>query len=181
MSGEKKPLIPISKAKIEEGIAISLKKAQEHLDGAELLASKNLRNDAIALIEFAIEEFGRAVYLRERLHLGLENIEWCLEHGREAHDFKYENAFFVLPNDLKTIWEQTLGGYFGNYWGNYYPKNWWGGRTVKKTISPSARLDALFPKFDEKTKTWHNGIEVDDKKIRSLIDELRENIRAFKI
>ena len=32
-------------------------------------------DNAVNVIEFAIEEFGRPVYLRERLHKGLEAIE----------------------------------------------------------------------------------------------------------
>ena len=107
MENKSKPnaLKKIPKAKIEEGIKLSLKKSIEHLDGVNALIDKNLLNDSVALMEFAIEEFGRAVYLRERLQLGLETFGDSIQHGKKAHDLKYEKAFTVLPEDLKTIWK----------------------------------------------------------------------------
>lgn len=174
-------LIEISKAKIAEGIELSLKKSLEHLAGANALIDKNLLNDAVALIEFAIEEFGRAVYLSERLRLGLESIELSLEKGRNAHDLKYMKAFSVLPTDLRTVWEETIYGYFPKgYWGNYFPKGYWGGGFRKETISPLTRCDAVFIKFDEKTQSWHEGIMADNKKLTLIIASLRENIGIFK-
>ena len=49
----------------------------------------------------------------------------------------------------------------------------------KETISPETRLDAIFVKFDEETQTWQNGINVDDKKLKGVIDTLREHIDIF--
>lgn len=170
----------ISKTKIEEGIAISLKKAVRHLDAAEVLINNNFLDNAVASIEFAIEEFGRAVYLRERLQMGSETIERSLETD---HWLKYNKAFFVLPTDLKTIWESTIFGAFPKGWWpkNYWPKGWWGERIVKEAISPFTRLNAIFTYFDEKTQTWHNGINADGKKLMSIINALREYIGDFKL
>lgn len=94
----------IPKAKIQTGIAISLVKAQHHLDCSELLIKNNFLYNAVDSIEFAVEEFGRAVYLRERLQSGLETIESVLETN---HWLKYDRAFTVLPTELKVIWEKT--------------------------------------------------------------------------
>jgi hypothetical protein len=173
----------ISKTGLEEGIAISLKTAARHLDAAEVLVNNNLLDNAVASIEFAIEEFGRAVYLRERLQIGLETIEKSLETGRRAHELKYDKAFSVLPTDLKTIWEDTIYGYFPKgYWlKNYWHRGYWGERTVHETISPSTRLDAIFTYFDEKTQTWHNGINADERKIKAIVNALRKTIRDFSI
>jgi exonuclease VII small subunit len=79
-----------SEKKIKEGILISINKAKQHLDAAELLINGNFLDDAIAAIEFAIEEFGRAVYLKERLDKGLETIEGALDKN---HWLKYDKAF----------------------------------------------------------------------------------------
>src|SRR3989337_3344414 len=95
----------IPTAKMQEGIKLSLKKSIEHLDGAEALINKNLLNDSVALIQFAIEEFGRAVILRNMLRDGLETVERNLWYN---HDHKYDTAFTVLPKDLQTIWESMV-------------------------------------------------------------------------
>lgn len=166
MAKEKK----ISKEKIEEGIRISLRKSLEHLDGAEALISKNLLNDAVALIEFAIEEFGRAVYLRERQQRGIETIENSLEIN---HYLKYDKAFSVLSTNLKTIWESTITPIFPI---DSFPD----GYPIKETISPLTRLNATFTYFDERTQHWRNGIKADITKLKSVVDELRKNIETFK-
>jgi hypothetical protein len=161
----------IPKTKIDEGIGISLKKSLQHLDGAEVLVRQNLLNDAVALIEFAIEEFGRSVYLKERLNSGLEDVEKSLE---TSHWLKYDKAFSVLPEKLKTIWESTISPQFPP---QYFPKGYF--PITKETISPLTRLNAIFPYFDENSQTWHDGIAVDRNKLLEIIEELRENIRNF--
>ena len=167
----------IPKTKLEEGIAISLEKAAKHLDAAEVLINNNLLDNAVASIEFAIEEFGRAIYLRERLQIGSETIEKAVETD---HWLKYNKAFSVLPTGIKTIWEDTIFGAFPKgFWGNFFPKGFWGEGIVKETISPLTRLNAIFTYFDEKTQTWHNGINADGKKLVAIVNALRERIRNF--
>jgi hypothetical protein len=106
--------IKISQEKLRTGIAISLDNSLKHLDGTEVLIERNFLDCAVILIGFAIEEFGRAVYLRERLQKGLETIEEVLER---SHKLKYERAFSVLSPELRTIWKVTFGGYWGGLLG----------------------------------------------------------------
>jgi len=167
MSKEKK----ISKAKIEEGIVISLHTAKKHLDAAELLINNNFLDNAVNSIEFAIEEFGRAVYLRERLDNGLETIEKALE---KDHWLKYNKAFSVLSLELKTIWESTINLSFPT---RYFPKGFL--PTVKETISPYTRLNAIFTYYNEETQTWQSGVKTDGKKLMAIVNEIRDNILLF--
>lgn len=168
----------IPRAKIEEGITISLEKSAKHLDAAEVLIDNNFLDNAVASIEFAIEEFGRAVYLRERLQKGSETIEKRLETD---HWLKYNKAFSVLPTELKTIWEKTFGGFFPKGWWpkGYWPEGYWGESTRKEIVSPFTRLNAIFTYFDEKTQTWHSGIETDGVKLMAVVNALRGYIRDF--
>jgi len=165
----------IPEAKIKEGIAISLRTAKMHLDSAELLIRNDFSGNAVVLLEFAIEEFGRAVYLRERLHNGLETIESALQTN---HSLKYDKAFSVLPKDLKTIWENTIG-WFPKGWfpANYFPRGYW--PILKETISPDTRLDATFTDYDEKTQTWQSGIKTDGKRLMTIVNIIGEHIRFF--
>ena len=56
--------------KIKEGVELSKQKCVDHLNSAELLASNKLAGVAVINLEFAIEEFGRAVALNECLKNG---------------------------------------------------------------------------------------------------------------
>lgn len=100
-------IIPLDK--IQEGILISLRKCEEHLSAAELLIQKDFANDAVALVEFALEELGRAVVLRDKLKDRNENIENELF---TSHPFKYNKAWSILPEDLKTIYLSSHGPLF---------------------------------------------------------------------
>lgn len=141
------------------------------MDSAELLIGNNFLDSAVDSIEFAIEEFGRAVYLRERLHTGLETIENALERN---HWLKYDKAFSVLPKDLKTIWESTINPLFP---AKYFPKGYF--PTARETISPYTRLNAIFTNYDEKTQTWQSGIKADRRKLMAIVNRVREYIRLF--
>ena len=57
--------VRIPSEKIAEGIRVSLEKTEEHLAGAKVLIENKNINNAIVLVEFAVEEFGRAVALRD--------------------------------------------------------------------------------------------------------------------
>jgi len=169
MDKEKK----IPKAKIEEGIKFSLQKAEEHLAAAEILIKNNFLDNAVDAIEFAIEEFGRAVYLKKRFHKNLETIETALEKN---HWLKYNEAFSVLPKSLKTVWEGTINPLFP---ANYFPKGYF--PIVKETISPYTRLNAIFTYYDEKTQSWRSGIRTDKEKLMSIVEEIKRHIEKFSL
>jgi hypothetical protein len=158
----------IPQERIQQGIYISLSTAQRHLDCSVLLIENNFLENAIEPIEFAIEEFGRAVYLRERLEKGLETIENALETN---HWIKYDKAFSVLPSDLKTVWENTISPMLPEAYvqTGYYP-------IEKETISPVTRTNAIFTRYDEKTQSWQNGIMVDKERLKKIVTEIREYI-----
>lgn len=66
--------IKIPLEKLRGGIQYSLKKSEEHLVRAGVLIERNLLSGAVALIEFAIEEFGRAQAFREKLRKGSARV-----------------------------------------------------------------------------------------------------------
>ena len=159
-------MVKISSEKIREGIEHSLKKSSEHLQGAEALIAINSLNDAVALTEFAIEEFGRAVALREKLETGSNELDRDL---RKNHDYKYDKAWTILPEELKIIYEQNW------YWEGWWD-NWWGAPRKDK-ISHEARLNAVFVNYVK--GEWKTGIKVDNRKLEILIRRIREYIESF--
>jgi AbiV family abortive infection protein len=184
----KEKRIPI--AKMQEGIDCSLKKSMEHLASAEVLICKKLLNGSVALIEFAIEEFGRAVILREMLRNNTETIERRYWYN---HDYKYNAAFRELPKELKTIWAKvipvgtatvgrammataTVGAVGATIGRSRYSVN-----RREEMISPEARCDAIFIDFNEVTQIWANGIKANGRKLESIMGKLRISIRDFKV
>ena len=164
--------IKISQDKLREGIAISLDNSLKHLDGVEALVEKDLLDCAVILIGFAIEEFGRAVYLRERLQLGKDTIEQSIQIGKKAHYLKYEKAFSLLPKKLETIWSFSNPLLHMTYF-PFFPYK-------KEVISPSTRLKPIYLHFDEKTQTWQRGILADKEKLKGIVNEIKEYIAKFK-
>lgn len=181
-------------AEMEEGIQSCLKKATEHLDGAESLIEKNLVDDSVALVEFAIEEFGRAVILKDMLRNKRETIlfkQW------KDHQFKYDKAFEVLPKKLKTKWKETfwkpINGRLRFKIGVDDPTT---GSTVELkvtsgnacvldsreySVSPDTRCDAIFVDFMEERNTWRTGIKPNAETLNLIITQLRENVKTFTV
>jgi hypothetical protein len=167
---KKERLISIPKDKIQQGIAISLETAQRHLDCSKLLVEKGFHQNAVEIVEHAIEEFGRAVYLRKRLAEGLETISSDIE---TRHLLKYNEAFTVLPSNLKTIWEfptQPSEAYINADLRFRY----------NEQITPETRQDVVFIRYNERTNQWQNGLMVDGKKLATVIEEIRNYILEFK-
>lgn len=150
-------------AKIEQGIKLALAKCEEHLTSAEILASKSALGNAVESLEFAIEEFGRAVALIEKLKSGSEDVEKKLFN---SHDYKYNKAWTVLPTRLKTIYEGSSDPAV------FDPKIFDAG---KETISPRTRLDATHVSYDEKAQEWTTGVRVDKDKIQQIVDQIRRS------
>jgi len=160
--------IKISQGKLRDGIAISMDNSLKHLDGVEILIEKDLLDCAVILIGFAIEEFGRAVYLRERLQKGSETIEEVIER---SHKLKYDKAFSVLPKELETIWSRS-GPLLHMMEFPFFPYK-------KEVISPSTRLKPIYLHFDEKTQEWQRGILVDKEKLKLIVNEIKDYIVKF--
>ena len=154
---------------IAKGISLALEKAEQHFSSAEALVSMDSLDDAIILIEFGIEEFGRAVALREKLKQGSEEIEKDL---LRSHKYKYDKAWSVLPQELKTIYQ-------GNFDPAIFdPRIFDAGR---ETISPATRLDAGFVNYDPQSKEWKTGVRVETEKIQQIIEEFRKRIKKFSL
>lgn len=161
--------IRISLEKIREGIEHALRKSAQHLAGAQACISEDIFDGAIALIEFAVEEFGRAVALREKLETGSEVVEKKLF---ESHVYKYNKAWTVLPSELKTVYEGSFDVTI------FDPAIFDAG---KESISPGTRLEAIFVGYNEVTGEWKTGIRANKQKLERLVEAIREHINNFKI
>jgi AbiV family abortive infection protein len=157
--------IPLSE--MGEGIRLALETSHQKLSDAKQLISVGSCEDAVILIQFALEEFGKAVGLKEKLERGIENVEDDLFRN---HIYKENKAWSVLPGDLKTIYEGTFSPQA------FSAQDFDVG---KETISHHTRVSATF--VDWINGKWVKGIQADPKKLLQLITELEKEIRNFKI
>ena len=90
----------ISKEKLEEGIQYSLANISELLAHSEKACEKYSDNSiALGLYTFAIEEFGKLLYLLEAFKTDKKSyqIPKDIFIGRESHKIKFEKALQKLP------------------------------------------------------------------------------------
>jgi AbiV family abortive infection protein len=152
-----------------DGIKLALEKCEEHLVDAEVLITRGSLNNAVVLIEFAIEEFGRAVYLKKKFKEGSVDVEAKIF---KDHEYKYNMAWYVLPEELKTIYEGTFDV------SDFDATDFDVGR---ETISPKTRLDATFVNYDMISKKWRKGVRADSETLKSIIKAIREKLQSFRI
>jgi AbiV family abortive infection protein len=141
--------------------------SRQKLDDAELLISMQSFEDAVILIQFAVEEFGKAVALRENLEKGNEQVEDDLFKN---HLYKENKAWSVLPGDLKTIFEGTFSPQ------DFSPQDF---ETEKETISHKTRINATF--VDWLAGNWKTGVQAEPDKLLRLIKGLRNEIEDFHV
>ena len=158
-------VIPMTPDEMREGIERSLRKCEEHLGSAEILVSNGFLNNAVVCIEFALEEFGRAVGLRDELSADSTHVDESLFR---SHEFKYNKAWTVLPHDLKSIYEGTFDPSF------FDPRFF---NTTGETISPRTRLDATFVNYVR--GEWRNGVPANPESLKRLIEGIRQAITTF--
>jgi hypothetical protein len=154
--------IPLEK--IREGTNLSKQKCLEHLDCAEILASNKLSSNAMIHLEFAIEEFGRSVAFNKNVKNGSVEVDNGI---MRSHKRKYDEAWTVLPEKLKTVYEGSFDPAV------FDPEVF---DCKKETISPETRLDATFVNWDEKAQEWKNNIRADPEKIVAISKEIRASI-----
>ena len=153
--------IPLEKVK--QGVELSKQKCLYHLTSAEVLA-KNQPSNALVLLEFAIEEFGRAIALNENIKSGSTEVDNALMRN---HQYKYEKAWTVLPQKLKAVYEGSFDPAI------FDPSIFDAGM---ETISPQTRLDATFVNWDEKAQDWKDTIRADSDKILGISKQIRESL-----
>ena len=149
------------------GIILALRMSRQKLDDAELLISIESFEDAVILIQFAVEEFGKAVALRENLEKGNEQVEDDLFKN---HPYKEAKAWSVLPGDLKTIYEGTFSPQA------FSAQDFDAG---KETISHKTRINATF--VDWVAGNWKTGVQAEPDKLLRLIKGLRKEIEDFNV
>lgn len=124
--------------------------------------------DAIIILEFAIEEFGRSIAFNKNLEIKSTEVDNSIMNN---HTRKYNEAWTVLPNTLKTVYEGSFDPAI------FDPKIFDSGR---ETISPETRLNATFVNWDEGNQEWKDIIKADPEKIITISKEILRSMSTIK-
>ncbi len=165
------------------GVGECVRKADQLLNDAKALA-KMSPSHALGLFTFAVEEYGKAVFLSKLRRKGQNRIvPHSLFHGKRSHQIKFEEAIKVLPTECTNLglgvrieassgmtrtykvagedWISVMAGTTGLF------------STIGSTVNFDVRMETFYVDWDDSAKEWRPGITPDPK-------ELKRAIRAFK-
>jgi AbiV family abortive infection protein len=94
----------ILRGKMQEGIDLCKKNAMDFLNDAKLIVAEKRLNHAYVLVEFAIEEFGKAAILSNQLRSSTSDPIPIPEQIFKSHKGKAEKAWTILDRKFKTIY-----------------------------------------------------------------------------
>jgi len=163
--------LQIKRKDIIEMIELCFMNVTQFLSDAELIHSQKPRFDhSVALIQFAIEELGKASILRKKLQETRDDVIEVpdkLFGGRGSHEFKEKEAWTVLSPQLRILAEGSFGSGFGS-----------GFETEDVELSHEERLRCLFVDF--KDGVIRLGVAVDSQKLEKIIESTKKEVERLK-
>jgi AbiV family abortive infection protein len=161
-------VIEIPKARIQEGIDLCKTNIIDFLNDAKLMIAEKRLNHAYVSIEFAIEEFGKAIMLRESLESSTTDPVIVRDSVFKSHKGKSEKAWSVLDSKFKTIYDE---GYFDEAFFDfkYFETN--------TKASHDTRLQCAFVDYDG--HRWFIGRNIKEKLLNELINHIESKIASF--
>lgn len=146
----------------------------DYLNEAKLIAQKGSSHHAYVSVQFAIEELGKALRLKDELQrnpsdpVEVPDVIFGKNGGR-SHKLKFERATKLLNPDL--LW--VCKGIFNRK--IFSPKVF----DVGKEASPETRLRNAYVGFDEKKQKWYIGCRIDKSKLNDLIQSIEQIILSL--
>ena len=133
----------------------------DFLRDAKIIIKERRLNHAYVSVQFAIEELGKIVMLKEALESSKDDSVLVEEKVFRSHREKSEKAWTVLSPKFKTICE----GIFNNRL--FDPRLF----NTPTTVSHETRLECAFVDFNG---TWHIGRRIKEDSLTDLIAHIEE-------
>lgn len=167
MSGKKKET-EIPRAKIQEGVSLCKKNISLFLDTAERLIESDNLNHAAINVEFAIEEFGKTLMLKDEYGKGTDPVQ-VPDGVFTSHKHKPERAWKIGdPDALDPQYKMiSNGGFERQGFSRFFEQ--------AIDLSHEIRLECAFVDFDKTEKDWFLGHgNIAKKRLISLLEHIRE-------
>lgn len=150
---------------VQKGIEACRINASAYLDDARMILSKGRCEHAYVSVQLAIEEFGKAVILKERREEAFKKpgiwhveVESKVFGGPRSHKYKAKKAWTLLDPKLKILHKRL-------------PRL----DRADTEASHSTRLECAFVNFYEESQLWWLGPVIDKPKLERLIENV-ENV-----
>jgi AbiV family abortive infection protein len=156
--------IPI--AQVPHGIELCKQNIADFLEDAKNIIERGKLYHAYVSFEFALEEFGKIIMLKEALSNSLGNDKITVGNELFRHDRKCDKAIEKLGNEFKSVFDMN---WFLRETLRIAPL-WFGTKT-----SHTTRTDCAFVGY--KNGNWTIGARIDQIKFTKLINQLEEKAR----
>ncbi len=156
-SSKQKPPRPIPKSTFEIGINLCKENIADFLSEARVVLANDKPHHAYVLFEFALEEFGKILMLKEALAEpnNTSDTAYVPELVFTSHRGKQEKAIGVLGDDFKSLYNGGI--WMKGYWLRGYMSG-----ICETEVGHNTRLKCAF--VDYLDNDWRNG----DKAITKL-------------
>jgi AbiV family abortive infection protein len=163
---KKEPPRVIPKAKIQLGIERCKTNINDFLKDALLILDDKRLNHAYVLVEFAIEELGKALFLKDALASGSDPV---LVDDRvfRSHWSKDEKAWTFLDQRYKTIFEGDFDSQDFDY------RDF----VTETTASHETRLHCAFVDYYE--DEWFLGRDINEELLLALINHIEAKVATI--
>jgi len=148
---------------MKEGIELCKDNILAFLRDARLIIEEGRLNHAYVSVEFAIEELGKIVMLKEALNSSKDDPVLVKDRIFRSHIGKPEKAFTVLDFKFKTIYKGIFNDKIFN------PRTF----NTGTTVSHRTRLECAFVDFN---RTWHIGKRIKENLLVDLIKHIEEKL-----
>lgn len=163
----------IPRKDVIEMIKLCFMNISQFLSDARLIHSQKPRFDhSIALVQFAVEELGKASILRKKLQETQDDVIEVpdkLFGGRGSHQLKEKKAWTILSSELRILAEGAFDPQF------FDPKFF---ATKNVELSHSERLRCLFVGFEEGTPRL--GAAVESENLEKLVEGIEKEVERLK-
>ena len=169
----KKNYMEIPRAKIQQGVDMCKKNISVFLNTAEILLKSEYLDHAAINVEFAIEEFGKALMLKDEYEKRTASVQ-VAESVFRNHPRKSERAWkgddpFALDSKFRMISE---GGFERSDDGK---QGFSRGFEQVINISHYIRIECAFVDWDVDENDWFLGHkEISEGRLRNLLEHIRE-------
>lgn len=155
---------------MQEGIDLCKKNILDFLEDARLLIERGRLNHAFVSVEFAIEELGKIVMLKEALTSSDAEPVLVEEDVFRKHRGKSKKAWTVLDSKFRAIYDE---GHFNDEYFDF--RDFF----TDTKASHETRLQCAFVDFDESGSKWHIGRDIKETLLVNLIKHMEEKLRQI--
>lgn len=158
----------IPRAKMQEGIALCKKNIRDFLNSADVLVKDGKLDHATICAEFAVEELGKILMLRDEYRKNLIDAFEVPMTVFTNHKGKVDRAWQYLDPKYRMI---SKGGFERREDGKLGFDR---GFEQVTYASHKTRLECAFVDFYESSNQWYVGRNIDPTKLHEQIEHVRE-------